>query len=223
MEQDQNLQLIIREVQPHIESARTFIIADQITLKSAEEHSGVLSKLEKRIIADFKETKQAMDIAKKRVLEQERGHLNPVQDALKIWTDKITAYVCEERERVERIRREAEVKAYREAEERRRAEAAQLKKLGHKEEAKAILSEPLQIAPVAVIDAPKLASSSTAEYFSAELMDKASLVKAAAKDPNLLAFLDIHQTNANCEARLRKYDFSVPGLKLVVEKGLRRR
>ena len=115
-----------------------------------------LRDLEKLIVADFADSKKKADALHSSICQQEKKHLEPVQQARKIVKGKMSVWQDAE----EKKRREQEAKL--QAEARKRAEdeaiaqAQEAQKEGNSEAAEAILATPVEVAPVVLpSSAPK--------------------------------------------------------------------
>jgi len=160
-----------------------------------------------------------LDEAKKRAMEWFKPAIEKLQTAEAIVRRKLTGFLEEE----ERQRKAAEAKAAEAA----RKEAERLAKRAETAEAKgkveeaAVLRE-LADAPAPVIAAPatRVSGISSRENWSAQVTDKAALVKAAAENPAYLAYLEPDMKSLNALARAQKNALAIPGVKAVNQAGL---
>lgn len=157
-----------------------------------------------------------MDEAKRRVMElfkepseRLRSAETTIKDAMLVFTQAEQRRQAEELaewERLAKIERDRLEK---------RAETAQEKgdeaKAEVLEEAATQVSAPPPPAPT------KAEGVHTAVTWSAELVDKMELIKAAAADPNLAAYLDVNMKMLNSIARAMKEEMAIPGVKAVSE------
>ena len=120
----------------------------------------------------FRPIKQAMDAAKKIVLDKEREAVNPLQRAIDLLQPKALNWKREqerqqeaERRRLEEIERKAE-------EDRRLEEAARLEKNGEKELAEQVLTAPVETPQVVMPPAvQKVSGLSTTKRWTFEIID----------------------------------------------------
>ena len=143
---------------------------------------------------------------------------DPLNNAERTLKGKIGAWLQEqERIRVE-VQRAIEAEAQRKAEEEQLARAEALEAQGADQAAvTAELDHPVVVEQVAVA-APtfeKRSDVGIVKTWSAEVQDFASLVKAAAQNPQLLGYLLANQPALNASARMQKELFMVPGVRAV--------
>lgn len=141
--------------------------AKQISIKTMDDYVRAgeimltIKAIRKKITDTFKPIKQKMDAAKQEVLDQERAADAPLKEAESWLSPQIITWNREQ----ERIRQEEEARlreiARKEEEERQLQEAILAEQSGQKEEAEAIISAPVQAAPVVVPKSvPKVAGMS---------------------------------------------------------------
>lgn len=180
----------------------------------------------KDMIADidrvFGPMKQKAFEAHREICSQEKKIKSPIDAALVAVNAGISRFTAEQ----ERIRREAEARAYQEAEERARREAED-GRLRLAQEAKnngatdehvdEILEAPVvvtKVEPVAVESTFQKSSSVVIrENWIGECFDLKALIKAAAKNPMLAGLLCVNQQGLNAMARTMKETMQVPGCK----------
>lgn len=131
--------------------------AKQITaIKTAEDYTRAgnilltIKEIRKKIENTFKPIKQKMDAAKKEVLDQEKAADKPLAEAESYIKPLIAGYLAEQ-EKI-RLAEEARLReiARKEEEERQLQAALAAEAEGQNEEAEAIISAPVQAAPIVV-------------------------------------------------------------------------
>jgi hypothetical protein len=140
-----------------------------------------LAELEKKIIADFKDSKAKAFEAHKAIVAQEKAHLDEIARARSIGKPKLRAWQDEQ----ERLRLEVERKAQEDArkkqEEDALAAAAEAEKQGDKETANAIVAEAVA-APAPIVHvaqtAPKLQTRTSSGRWGATVKDPLAVQKA---------------------------------------------
>lgn len=200
-------------------SAQSLIIESNEDRISAEALLESAANIEKTVFA-------FLDPPRAKAYEQYQYHkkrlddyLNPVKDAKKIIKQKCMDYDREQ----ERIRQEAqriaEEAARNLAEEEQLAAAIQAEQLGDKDTAEAIISEPVNVAPVMVPKTAPTASRLSAgrSIWSAEQVNLMMLIKAVADGKQPITLLEPNMTAINGIARSLKNGFNIPGF-IAVEK-----
>jgi len=152
-----------------VEAAEGLVIDDSDSEAVAWGIVNRIGELKKTIVTDFEKSKKAAHGAWKAICEQEAGHLlrlrepdNIVRGKLSAWDDEKTRILREAQaaQQAEVDRQAAEAnriareKAEREAEEQRIQDALAAEAAGDKEQAKALLEAPIEVAPVEEVVAP---------------------------------------------------------------------
>ena len=184
--------------------------------KEVNEKDGVLER-------EFKPIKQAMDAAKKKILDFEKRAREPFQKAREIIDGKILTF----RMAQEQIRREEEDRLRREAQRReddrkmREAEAA-VKEGATQAEALEIIERPSTApAPVVPLDLPKIAGLSVRKAWKARVVNFPALLMFAAMHPEMAASLVVaNEPGLNALARSQKEALAIDGVEAYVEEGV---
>jgi len=139
------------------EQAQAMVIDSKESMTEADNFKKTIKALIKEIDNTFKPLADKAHQAHRAITSKWNETKQPLISADNLITTKAKAYLKEEeKKRQEEERRLREV-ARREEEERRLAEALELEAEGNKEEAQAIIEEPMQfIAPTVTADIPKL-------------------------------------------------------------------
>lgn len=207
-----------------LEQAQTVAILNNEAFLVANDLDAGLTAMEREIVAFFREPKQKAHEAHKSIVAAEAKALDPVKRARDLLKPKIGNYLREQ----ERIRQEQERKLQEEArlreEEQRIAEAAELEKQGKREEAEAVISEPIIVPTVtAPRVVPQVKGLSMRENWKAQLVDLRALVKAVAEGKVPIQALCANEVFLNGQARAMKGDLNYPGVKAVSDVGIARR
>ena len=138
------------ETKDALEIAKGFVINSNDAYLVVDRHCAGLLQLKKKIEADFADPKKKSYETWKAIVAQEKGHLDGVDEARGICKNKMDRWNRDQeeirRKEEERLRQEAQKKADDEA----IAAAEAAEKRGEKEEAEAIISTPVQVAPIVV-------------------------------------------------------------------------
>lgn len=187
--------------------------AKQITaIKTDEDYTRAgnilltIKEIRKKIEATFKPIKQKMDAAKKEVLNQEKAADQPLAEAEAYIKPLIAGYMAEqERLRLEEEKHLREI-ARKEEEERQLQAAIQAEAEGQKEEADAIISAPVQAAPVVVPKSiPKVAGVAMVKQWKFRVVD-------AAKVPR--QYLMVDEQKIGAVVRALKDQTNIPGVEV---------
>ncbi|MBT9138984.1 MAG: hypothetical protein DDT31_01564 [Syntrophomonadaceae bacterium] len=194
-------------------AATSLIITSHDTYSEAGDWLVTIKKVKKTIEEFFKPMKDAAHKSWKAVCDKEKQELDKLSPALNHLNKQMTDWnVAQERLRrleEDRLRREAE-----KAEEDRRLQAAiEAEQAGEKEEATAILEEPLYVPPPIVEKTvPKQAGLAMTTTWRWRL-----------KDINLVPrqFLNINETALNAHVKNLKDRSNVPGIEVYPESSMR--
>jgi len=126
--------------------------------------------------AFFKPAKQALDAAKKIILDWEKAAVGPLQRAIGIVEPKAIKWKHEEEEKSEKERRRLEAIERQKEEDHRVAEAARLEKAGQAELAQQVLETPREVARV-VVPPPvqKVMGLSPSKRWDFEIVDSSAI------------------------------------------------
>lgn len=141
--------------------------------------------------------------------------LDPADQAEKAIKKKIGDYMLEEKrkaqEEEDRRRREAEAQAEKE----RIAEVERLRAEGALDEAEHIAEQPLDVAPVAKAEVPKIDGLSGREKWEVEITDPEAFMVFCAASKHFRYLLTINMKEANKLAAAQKELFQFPGARAV--------
>ena len=132
-------------------------------------------------------------------------------------------WMAEERRKVAEKQAEADAKARKKAEDDQLAAAQLLQDLGMDEAAEEALAAEPVIEKVKVAAPVQAAGASVRTYYSAQVDDLLTLVKAVAEGKAPLACVEASMTYLNGRARLEQGTFSVPGVSVVKDEKQSRR
>lgn len=171
---------------------------------------------------DIKDTLEpaihAAHVAHKEMTSVRARLLEPVVSAEKVVKGKMARFVEIQERAAREEQRRAEQAARAAEEERRLREAEHLEAAGEAEAAEAVLDAPIVTPSVRPQAAPpKAAGVSTRKKYRAKVVDLEALIRAAAEQPALRAYLVPNQQTLDAVASSLKEGFSVPGVELDVE------
>jgi len=210
-------EIVVKEIEQEINTvggqALSLVVKDNATYSQA---GGILvlhKNLEKKIKAYFKPLKDSAHKAWKIICNRENEEIEKLEPAIKHLNKQMTTWNLEQ----ERIRKEQEDKLRREAEkaeeERRLQSALEAEKAGAKEEAEAILNEPVFVPPPIVEKTtPKVAGQSMTTTWRWKL-----------EDINLVPrqYLTTNDTAINAVVRSLKDKTNIAGIKIYPESSMR--
>lgn len=189
--------------------------AKQISIKTMDDYVRAgeimltIKAIRKKITETFKPIKQKMDAAKQEVLDQERAADAPLKEAESWLSPQIITWNREQ----ERIRQEEEARlreiARKEEEERQLQEAILAEQSGQKEEAEAIISAPVQAAPVVVPKAvPKVAGMSIRDNWKFRIINEKLIPRE---------YLKVDEVKIGLVVRGMKAMTNIPGVEVYNE------
>jgi transcriptional regulator of heat shock response len=189
--------------------------AKQINIKTMDDYVRAgeimltIKAIRKKITETFKPIKQKMDAAKQEVLDQERAADAPLKEAESWLSPQIITWNREQ----ERIRQEEEARlreiARKEEEERQLQEAILAEQSGQKEEAEAIISAPVQAAPVVVPKAvPKVAGMSIRDNWKFRITNEKLIPRE---------YLKVDEVKIGQVVRAMKSAANIPGVEVYNE------
>lgn len=163
-----------------------------------------------------------MDDAKRRVMELFAPVLTQINEAEMAVKAELLSYEEAVEREARRLAAEAE-EAARKAREAAEEEAAELAAMGRAEEAEAVRYEaataPSPELPTAVMP-PRVTGVVSSGSWAAEVTDKAALIRYVAGGGGSLDWLDVNMPRLNAEARSRREDMNVPGVRAVRKRTL---
>jgi hypothetical protein len=207
---------VVAEMAPTVREARGFAVSDVESNALALENVKMLRAAEKRITEYFEPARKAADDAKKEILRLRDGLIAPIVEARSIYDRKAMAYEQEQRQIAEQEQRRLEEEARKQEEDRLLLDAIAAEERGEKEEAAAIMAEPVTT-PVIPIQ-PRVAQVegvSTQTRWSADVTDLLALVKYVAAHPEWISLLEPSMPNLNRLAVAQRQALSIPGVRAV--------
>ncbi len=200
--------------------AFTTEIVDQTSYNLAAMEFRAACDLEKKIKDYHSPLKQKAHETHRAICTAENELLAPVVEAKQTLSRLIGTWDAEQ----ERVRQEEQRRLEEEA--RKRADEEALQSAvdaelagADEEEVEAVLTTPGPITKVqAAPTYQKAAGVSTREVWSAEIVNIATLIKAAAENPSLAVYLTPNMPALNGTARAQKSMFRVPGVRATCER-----
>jgi hypothetical protein len=220
------LREIIRDDQREIEQmamsipahAKALKIIDAASYQRGGELIVAIKGLRKQIDECFDPIVKKAHEAHKEAVAQKKKVEAPLVEAEGLLKPALAAWDTKQEELRRAEQRRLEEEARKRAEDEQLAYAAQAERCGDKEAAQAILDAPVEVAPVIMTTAPKLAGVSYRETWSAQVTDMMALVKAVAAGQQPLSLLVVNIPGLNGMARALKGALNIPGVKAVCEK-----
>lgn len=214
--------------------ASKLTVTDQASLTSAGDLLKGVVALRKKIEDDYAPAIEAAHQAHKAAIAGRNKHVTPLVEIEGLLRTKVGAFQQAERKRVEEEERqrriaieaeekrvrEAQAKAEEEARARQAEEAFEAACDGEPEVAARIMTEPIEVAPIAPVYIPppapvaKVAGLSSRETWNAEVVDLHALIQYAATCPKAIAesLLVPNLSTLNAMARNSKAALAVPGV-----------
>ena len=193
-------------------ATRTTVDNSHLWREARELRAGI-KKLDDELDEHFKKMKRPWDEGKQKILDEEKRLRDPTLTALKRLDQKILEFenkFFQYRRDQERKLQEAERQR---AIDERTADALEMERNGHPDEAKALLAQPLRYAPIVLPEFDDwLDGEGRQDYYSAEVIDLKTLVDAVAAGKQPLSLLQPDMTTLNKMARALKETMAIPGV-----------
>jgi len=204
-------QIVDRSVKAMAE-AKAISVTDNDTYSMACDFLKGLKAIEKEINDTFDPIIKKQFEAHKEAVAQKKRHLEPIQRAEALVKPKLGAYV-EEQEQIRREEeRRLEAEARRREEEQRLALAAELEQNGDGDGAVALISEPIEIAPVVIPKSvPKVDGIVMRGVWKFKVVNEAIV-------PRL--YLKVDEAKVGQVVRAMKSQTNIPGIQPYEEKGI---
>lgn len=200
------------------EQARTLKIIDDLTYQRGVQIRNIIKDIRKQINATFDPIIAKANATHKEACAQKKKVEAPLVEGENIINPALAAYDTEiERKRMAEQRR-LEEEAKKRAEDEQIAAAEHAEKQGDKVAAEAIISAPVEVAPIIQPVAPRPDGISYREYWSAQVTDLFALVKAVATGQQPVTLLQPDQVALNKMATALKGAMIIPGVRPVCEK-----
>lgn len=231
---------VVVDLNPQVKSQIEAVAGSAVALASAyfidsPEMADMAAEDLRKLATEYKRVEEMrfgitrpLDTAKANAIAAFKPYLERIDAATKILKDKVNAYLTAERERVERERREEEARRAEEeariAKQRAQAEAAAdaAAEAGDEaafEQAAAAVEEAEQealtsaIAPTAVAAAHKTSGVAQRKAWKVSEINLLELVQAAAKNPDLLIYLQPDAVKINKVVTALGDQSKIPGVK----------
>jgi hypothetical protein len=207
---------IVAELSPLVVQAKEYDVTDAESNGIALERLKALRQGERKIQDYFEPARKAADQAKKEIIQARDGLVGPIKAARLIYDGKADEYEREQRRIAQERERELQEKARKEEEERQLLAAIEAEESGDKQEAEAILAEPVEAPKVTVApQVAKVEGVASATIWSAEVTDLHALIKYVAERPEWTHLLGPAMPQLNGLARSQRENMAIPGVKAV--------
>lgn len=198
------------------DQARALRITDTRTYEAACEFLKGLKALRTEIAETFEPHIKRAHEAHKALLKEKADAEAPLAEAERIAKAALVVYdqAQERLRREEQQRLQAELR--RAEEDRRLADAIAAEEAGDRDEAEAMIHEPVFVPTVAVAPStPKVSGISYRETWSANVTDLSKLVKFVASNPQFAGLLSANLPALNAQARSLKAQMQIPGVEAI--------
>jgi hypothetical protein len=192
-----------------IKDTQTYELAAKIDILLKDAIKDIHSKLDDFVNDDY--------LTWKKAVARRDGHISPLQEGRDVLKAALFKYQQDEKERQRKEQEALDLKAKKEAEDRILQEAMHAEEMGHKEEAEAILEEPINVAPaIAPVNIPKVKGfTGPRDNYSAQVTDIAALLKAIANGSVPMAAIEPNHVFLNGQARQLKKEMKYPGVRVL--------
>jgi len=203
--------------------------ADALAVTDHDSHGLAMERLVQvaRVVnsikAKFAPLKRDAHATHKKICDMEREVLGKFEGCRKVYAGKVTDYEVVARRAAEEEQRRKEAEARKAEEERRINEAIAAEEAGDAGQAETILDEPEPPAPVVHIEpqTAKVQGVSTAQRWSAEVIDKLALIRFVAANPTWQHLLEPSTKDLNALARAQRQALQIPGVRPVAKRDVR--
>ncbi|MCR9093428.1 MAG: hypothetical protein NXI30_04370 [bacterium] len=209
----------IAELRPAVDAdvaqARALVVDSDAAFERAAEFLKRVKGIQKQMIEILAPHIQRANDAHKGLTQLRKEQIAPLEEAESLVKRKMGDFIEAEERRAREEERRRQEEARKQEEERRLQEAAEAEARGDTAEAEAIVDAPIVPPPAAPAPAkPKAEGVSTVKRYSAEVVDLAELVKAAAQNEHLLQYLLPNEKALNALARSVGESMNVPGVRV---------
>jgi len=197
-------------------AVRTLVVNDQETYEQAMRWGKQCAAAVKAVEANPK-LKEGLEGARKLhkwFTDLVSSLTKPYKEARRIVDEKSSAWWQQEQARVRAAAQRRQREAERAAEEERLRLAEKLEAAGNVAAAERVLDEPIIVAPVAVVEAPRVEGVSHRENWQARGVDLAATVKAVAEGRAPLELLTYDDRELTRRAKALKASFQAPGVRV---------
>ncbi len=180
---------------------------------------GAWAKFKGRVEAFFEDdTKRAYDLWKS-LTGKRKTILDPVDQAMRIGSDKVTKYEQEKARVAAEAQRVREEAARKMENEQKLAEAIALQEAGHADAAEAVLDEPVNVPVMSAPAVPVVAGKQSRTYYKAKVVDLPALLKHILAHPEDQGLVEVSQAMLNKRAEYQKDNFKLAGCVLDKQTG----
>jgi len=213
------------------------LIIEKFTINSHEEYlylSDILTKqkaMKKFAVDLFKDPKDKANQLHKSITGAERKVIDPIDENIYLADKKVSAWRLQQlriqEAESEKLRKEAEAAAAKEAEELRKKQdeerlltAQSLEKQGFTKEADAVLEQnipaPVVVPKLVLVDKPEVAKGQTLKIsYSANVSDPMTLLREIVAGRQPMAYITFNMVALNKQASLLKTELRIPGVTIV--------
>lgn len=217
-----DIQIIAPDAAPIKADALAFVSGALVKVQDRDSHGRALEVIRecrrrcKAIMTAFEPTRSSLDKAKKDLLALRDGILAPLEALDREENEEVSRYEREAERRAEDERRRLEVLARKAIEEAKLEAAIYAEQTGDYGSVEEILNEP-SFVPILHVEpqTAKVEGVSSRELWSAEVTDKAALVRFVAANPMWMHLLEPNMVAINGLARSQRGALAIPGVRAV--------
>ena len=215
-------EIVTQEIKGGIEAMQEWsaalVVSDAAQYAFAGERLREVAKMKASIVTAFSDPKKKSHEAWKAIVAMEKSFTDRLDRIRSGAEFAMLAWKREEDEKArkeqERLTREAEARAEKERE-KLLARAAKAEEKGKDEKAEDLAAQAAAVQPIVPIvqaPAPAVKGVATQKRWKVKSVNKARLVLAASRDPNLLGYLDVNEAALEKTAQALKGAISISGV-----------
>lgn len=215
---EMDTQELRKDIAPVVAFANTITVTNGEEMQRAFDLRKQCKNFEKKVKDFFAKPKKQADELHANLCAMEKAELAPAMTALGVIDAKVSAYEKERKAKEVAERERLELAARKLAEEQAIARAAAAEASGDNKKAEAIISAPLQVAPVQM-EKPKIEGGSFRTDYYGTIIDLQGLITAVVNKQAPWALLELKkdgsialQSNVNAFAKTTKGEVPVPGV-----------
>jgi ElaB/YqjD/DUF883 family membrane-anchored ribosome-binding protein len=196
------------------ERALQIVVACKDDMEKADRFNQDVKAMIKEVDDVFKPMAQKAHEAHKAVTTKWAEIKKPLEEATTAVTQKVRAYIAEEKRKAEAEEARLREIARQQEEERRLAEAEALEKEGRQEEAAAVIEEPMNIiTPTVKADVPKYDARTYRDpVVKARVTDMFKFITWCAASPDRIEYLTVNESVLNRKAKSMGKALNIPGV-----------
>lgn len=199
--------------------AQSIVVASSADMERADKFNQDVKAMVKQVDDVFKPLADKASQAHRAITGKWNEIKKPLVEAQEIITRKVRAYIQEEKRKAEEEEARLREEARKLEEERRLAEAVELEKEGRKEEAQAVIEEPMQIVtPTVKADVPKYdARTYRPPIKKVKIVNMGKFLQWVVQSSDRYEYVTVNERPLNAKAKSLGDAFNVPGTEIYEE------